>query len=151
MLGPDTADEFGRFGAYNPPALRSQIDDFTPADALSVLDGDVTPEETRTIARAVRDAIRAADPLPKRPHGGHRWGTGWAKSEFQPGTTEQDVVDMARRSIDAPTSVVPDESVPGGFMVMGTYRAQQVTAAVTPVGPGIAAWYIATVYPLSLS
>lgn len=151
MLGPDTADAFGRFGDYEPPALRSQIDDFTLADALSVLDGDVTPEQSRRIANEVREAIRTGKPLPERPHGGHRHGTGWVKSEFQPGTTEQDVVDIARRSIDAPNSVDPDKAVPGGFVVMGTHDGQQLAVAVNPVGLGIAAWYIAAIYPLSLS
>ncbi|MEZ0366389.1 hypothetical protein ACAG26_22185 [Mycobacterium sp. pUA109] len=126
MLGPNTADEFGKFGDYEPPALRSQIDDFTYEDARSVLDGDVTAAESRRIAKSVRDAIRAGDPLPKRPHGDHRWGTGWAKAEFQPGTTEQDVVDMARRSIDAANSAFPDNSVPSGFVVMGTHRGNRL-------------------------
>ncbi|OCB42945.1 hypothetical protein A5721_26210 [Mycobacterium vulneris] len=143
MLGPDTPDEFGEFNGYVPPARRSQIDDFSHDDALSVLDGDVTPAESRAIARRVA----AGDTDVEIPHGGHRAGTGWGKSEFGPGFTEEQVIDLVRAIIDNPTDVLPNPKIADAFELRGSHEGQAARVYVNPVGPGIAAWYVATTYP----
>jgi hypothetical protein len=147
MLGPNTDDTFGRFGDYQPPALRGQIDDFSVADACSVLDGDVTTEESARIVKAVRETVRRGAPLPKRPHGGHRYGTGWGKTEFDPGFTEEDLVDLVRGIVDNPTNVVPDPDLIDAFVLYGTHNGVLVVVHVNPVGSGVPAWYVGSAYP----
>ncbi|TDH55040.1 hypothetical protein E2F47_10730 [Mycobacterium eburneum] len=145
MLGPSTDDDFGKFGGYRPPALRSQIDEFAVADAQLVLDGIVTPEESRAIAKKVRLALRQGRHYIVIEHGGHRHGTGWGKSEFAPGWGDADVIDFTRGIVDNPT--IATES-PRGFKLHGTYRGVQGVVVVNTTGGG--RWYIATAYPTGL-
>ena len=143
MLGPDTPDEFPEFNGYRPGAKRSQIDDFTTEDAASILDGDVTPEESRRIVDRVR-----RDPDYNPPHGGHRSGTGWGKHEFPSGWTEDDVIDWVRAIIDAPSRAEP--GVRDGFSLWGAFRGVFGVVRVQGTGTGVS-WYIASAYPQDVS
>ncbi|OBC11428.1 hypothetical protein A5784_35105 [Mycobacterium sp. 852013-50091_SCH5140682] len=146
MLGPDGDDEFGEFDGYTPPATRSQIDDFTTEDALSLLDGDVTPEESRRIAGLVAKAASNPDFDYSPPHGGHRYGSNWGKSEFDPSWQESDVQDWARAIIDNPTSARPAGPPGAGFILSGYYNGTAGELVVRQVGRN--SWMIVTGYPL---
>jgi hypothetical protein len=108
------------------------------------LDGDVTPQESGRIAHAVKVAKRHGASMPPLPHGGHRCGTGWGKTE--PGVGEEEVIDWVRAIIDNPTDVrrAPRNA---GFVVVGS---QGTRGEVIVLPSGENAWYIGTAYPKRL-
>lgn len=114
-------------------------------DALLVLDGGVTPDESRAIATSVRAARRRGNRYIVMEHGGHRHHTGWGKSEFDPGWGEAEVVDFARAIVDHPVNAVAG---PRGFRLYGAYRGVPGVVVVNTTGWHV--WYIATVHPFGL-
>lgn len=140
MLGPNTPDEFPMFDGTMPEVRRSEIGEFDADDAISVLDGDVGPAESGRIARLVaRGQWRGS-----KPHGGHRAGTGWGKTEFPAGWSVSEVVDWVNALIDTPMEVREHESG-RGFILTGTYRGVRGEAVVTPINRAVS--FIATAYP----
>lgn len=125
MLGPEGPDEFGDFNGYTPPALRSQIDEFTIEDALAVLYGDGTPGG----------------------HGGHAHGTG-GKSELPPGWTAEQVQDWVNSILDNPANAAPSLVRPGAFSLHGSYDGLAGVLQIRPIrGAARPMWHIAAVYP----
>lgn len=83
MLGPVGDDEFPKFNGYQPPARRSEIQEFTEDDAYALLFGDGSG------------------------HGHHAHGEGIKDSEFPPGWREKEVMEWVRNIVDNPTSAEP--------------------------------------------
>jgi hypothetical protein len=141
MLGPDGPDEYPSFNGWTPPARRSEIDDFAVDDALAVLDGD-DASLVRQVAVAIRAGRYRGGSL---PHGGHRAGSGWGKTEFPPGWDEQDIISWVRGVSDDPSNGRPAR---GGFELTGTYRGVTGRLVVSTDGH---AWWISTAHPLPVS
>lgn len=142
MLGPNGPDEFPKFDGWQPPAKRSQIDDFDLNDAKSLLDGDVTPEESQQIAAQVRAGVPGA-----KPHGGHRLGTGWGKDEFPAGWAEPDLIEWIRAITDNPSRGHATET---GFAIYGSHRGISGVLYVRPIGFR-GGWYVATAFPTTVA
>lgn len=142
MLGPNTDDEFGVIGDYEPAVRRSEIRTFTHDEALSVLDGD-DPDRVVAIRDEIRAAIRNGESYTV-PHGGHRHGTGWGKNEFDPGWDGPEVLDFASALIDTPIAIIESEF---GFKVYGVYRGRRGVVVVNHDGSGSRGWHVVTTYP----
>lgn len=110
-----------------------------------MLDGNVTFEESRAIASKFRVAPRKGKRYIVAEHGGHRYGTGWGKSEFAPGWGEAEVVDFACGIVDNPTNAT---EAPRGFKLHGSYRGVRGVVVVNRTGGG--GWYVATAHPIRL-
>ncbi|MCL1838616.1 MAG: hypothetical protein FWG47_04785 [Propionibacteriaceae bacterium] len=136
MLGPLTADDFDDPRILT---LRSQIDTFGKVDALSVLDGDLSGEQSQQVAHMIKTGIFVG----AKPHGGHRHDTGWGKDEFPAGWGVELVVTWVTAIIDRPTkfAVIDD----GNFSVFGVFRGVQGVVKVRRVWGR--AWHIPTAYP----
>jgi len=137
MLGPGMPDEFGRFGDFEPPTTRSDIEGFSIEDAVITLDGDGSYEaallrHNGDISKARMDA----------GHGYHGYGLGIKISEFPEGWSPADVVDFANAIVDSP-SWAEDDTTADGFYLYGVYRGQVGTLAIRPYGR----WMIASVIP----
>lgn len=141
--GPIPSDEFPEFGGYQPPAHRSEFDEFDDEDANSVLDGDLSPAESRALAARIRAG--RWDRSESLPHGGHRSGTGWGKSEFPAGWAERDVCEWVCAIVDNPTRAEPDDQ---GFILSGAYRGVFGELRDSPVGRH--SWAIGTAYPVGI-
>ena len=122
MLGAGTADEFGEFDGYRPPALRSQVDEFTADDAKHVLDYD-----------------------PDTEHGGHRYGSVHGGDVFPPGWVEADVVEWVCAVVDGPADAWPRPDGKG-FTLRGSHRGVVGVVNIRPTG-ALNGWYISTAYP----
>lgn len=140
MLGPVGPDEFPVFDGKQMPARRSEIDDFGDADALSVLDGDLSSTESRMIATMVRNNAWSG----KLPHGGHRHGTGWGKDEFPPGWGPPAIIMWVRSISDSPSG---GRVTAAGFEISGSAFGVGGVLAIHHDGYGN--WWIATTIPVS--
>lgn len=147
MRGPDTPDAFGSFGDFVPPALRSQIDEFTAADAEMLLDDSMDAVRRTSLAALVRRAIERGRRLPSRPHGGHRFGTGWAKSEFPAGWGEAEVLDWVYMLVGRPLRIAPLEGSQRSFQILRQFNDVFGVVRVRPVVEVANSWYISTAHP----
>ena len=137
MLGPGTPDEFGRFGDFEPPATRSEIEGFSIEDAVVTLEGDGSYE-----AALLRHNGDTAKARMDAGHGYHGYRLGIKMSEFPEGWSPADVVDFVNAIVDRP-SWAEDDPAAEGFYLYGAYRGQVGTLAIRPYGR----WMIATVIP----
>lgn len=144
VAGETSEGSFGSFRGWTPPAQRSDIEEFTESDAVELLDSVLPRDRRRAIARQVARAGRDGTPLPYRPHGGHRYGTGWGKNEYPKGWGTTEVQEWVAAVLARPADAYLDK--PNGFTLYGTYLS--VAGVVRIIDNYDGTWGIATAHPL---
>lgn len=119
-------DDFPEFYGYKPPALRSEIQEFTREDANLILYGDNYSD-----------------------HGHHAFGQDYpGKTEFPEGWYENEVIEWVRAIIDHPSDAIPDPKGIG-FVLFGEHHEVYGKVAINKDSEH--SYLIATAHPVERS